>query len=52
MLRYTAHLELGPLCKEASEQHQHVGGHRGHIGSIAIWPVSVAEASAHGVVHE
>lgn len=52
MLRYMAYLELSLLCEEVSEQHQHVGGHRGHIGSIAVRPVTVAKASAHRVVHK
>ncbi len=44
------YLELSLLCEEVFEQHQHVWGHCGHIGGKAVGPVTVAEASAHGVV--
>lgn len=47
-----AYLKLSPLGEEVLEQYQHVRGHRGHIGSIAIWPLSVAKASAHRVVYK
>ena len=47
-----AYLELGLLSEEVFEQDQHVGGHRGHVGGVAVWPVSVAKAGAHRVVHK
>lgn len=51
-IKRRTYLELGPLAEEVFEQHQHVWGHRGHIGGVAIRPLSVAEASAHGIVYK
>lgn len=47
-----AYLKLGPLSEEMLEQYQHVRGHSGHIGSIAVGAVGVAKASAHRVVYK
>lgn len=47
-----AHLKLRPLWKEVAEQHQHVRGHRGHVGGVAVGSLCVAETGAHRVVHK
>ena len=47
-----AYLKLCPLGEEVLEQYQHVRGHCGHVGSIAIWTVGVAKASAHRIVYK
>lgn len=46
------HLELRLVCEEVFEEHQHVRGHHGNVGRIAVWSVGVAEAGAHRIVHK
>lgn len=47
-----AYLKLLPLWKEVAEEHQHVGGHRGHVGGVPVGSLCVAEPGAHWVVHK
>lgn len=44
--------ELSFRWEEVFEQHQHVRGHHGHVGSKQVAAVNITEACAHRVVHK